>query len=267
MTENNSNRVRDHLWLHAHQEGSHNNRYGISASSRMTPAEAALYMGIPNVMMVVYNDKPEPPFENHAKPLIFADQLVWSIVGDSRSKRNNKQTDLEAVLALKLKMPNLNGAIVDDFFTADAARWDLQSMQRITEHMHENGLDLWIPLYAAQLDDRLSSFLEICDRTSLWTWRAEDLVNLEESFFRYEKMVPNKLKYLGCYMYDYGDKCPMPLHRMRYQCEKGLEWLYEGRIDGIVFLASCICDLDLESVEWTRDWVTRVGSEEFLIKR
>jgi len=262
MTKTNMDRVRNRLWLHAHQAGSHNHRYGLTAPSRMTPAEALVYMGIPNVMMVVYNDKPEPPFEQQAKPLAAAEQLVWSIVGDSRSKRNDRETDLEAVVALSPKMPNLNGAIVDDFFTTDAARWDLPAIQAIVGRLHENRLDLWIPLYADQLDARLSPFMDICDRTSLWTWRSEDLADLEAMFAKYEELSSRTLKYLGCYMYDYGAQGPIPVDRMRYQCEKGLEWLRQGRIDGIVFVASCICDLDLEAVEWTRKWIADVGDLE-----
>jgi len=69
-------------------------------------------------------------------------------------------------------------------------------------------------------------------------------------------------KVLGCYMWDYGDSRPMPVQLMRQQCELGLRWLREGRIEGMIFLASCICDLDLEAVEWTRQWIRQVGGQE-----
>jgi len=49
---------------------------------------------------------------------------------------------------------------------------------------------------------------------------------------------------------------------MEHQCELGLKWLREGNIEGMILLASCICDLDLEAVEWTREWVATVGGEE-----
>ena len=62
-------------------------------------------------------------------------------------------------------------------------------------------------------------------------------------------------------MWDYGAKCPMPISQMEKQCETGLQWLREGRIEGMVFLASCICDLDLEAVEWTRRWLAEVGEQ------
>jgi hypothetical protein len=46
---------------------------------------------------------------------------------------------------------------------------------------------------------------------------------------------------------------------MQQQCQLGLEWLRTGRIEGMIFLASCICDLNLEAVEWTRKWIREVG--------
>ena len=53
----------------------------------------------------------------------------------------------------------------------------------------------------------------------------------------------------------------MPLEAMGKQCTLGLHWLREARIEAVIFLASCICDLGLETVEWTRDWIASVGQE------
>ncbi len=75
-------------------------------------------------------------------------------------------------------------------------------------------------------------------------------------------MTGDKRKMLGCYLWDYGRERAMPIELMQHQCETGLRWLQEGRIEGIVFLASCICDLEIEAVEWTRDWIARVGELE-----
>ena len=53
----------------------------------------------------------------------------------------------------------------------------------------------------------------------------------------------------------------MPMDLMKKQCEAGLRWLKEGRVEGIILLASSICDLELETVEWVRRWVSEVGNE------
>ncbi len=51
----------------------------------------------------------------------------------------------------------------------------------------------------------------------------------------------------------------MTVDRMKHQCELGLRWLHEGRIEGVIFLASNICDMDLPAVAWTREWIKSVG--------
>ena len=53
----------------------------------------------------------------------------------------------------------------------------------------------------------------------------------------------------------------MPIASMAEQCRQGLAWLKTGEIDGMIFLASCICDLNLETVEWTRRWIAEVGGQ------
>ncbi|MBT3272291.1 MAG: hypothetical protein HN368_03985, partial [Spirochaetales bacterium] len=66
---------------------------------------------------------------------------------------------------------------------------------------------------------------------------------------------------LGCYMWDFGGtKGPLPVSSMKYQCDLGREWLEEGRITDMIFLGTNICDLGLETVEWTRNWIAEVGN-------
>ena len=82
---------------------------------------------------------------------------------------------------------------------------------------------------------------------------------VRESFARAEEVAPAARKLLGCYLWDYGANQPLPLDRLAYQCETGLDWLKQSRLDGIIFLASCICDLRLEAVEWTRNWISQLS--------
>src|SRR6266481_3214536 len=95
----------------------------------------------------------------------------------------------------------------------------------------------------------------------LWTWDAEKVRNIGESLRQLEALAPSCGKVLGCYMWDYGRKRPMPLDVLRDLYGLGLDWLRQGRIEGMIFLASCICDLQLEAVEWTREWIAKIGDE------
>lgn len=258
--------VRDHLWIWGHEAGSHNGRYGLPGQSRMTPAEAAFYLGVPNLVMCVYADRPTPPFDRLAVSLRPLRQVVWSIVGDGLSRRNDRATDLEAVLDVASRFANIRGAILDDFFHApDAAgsisRWSSDDLRRFHEQLRSapRPLELWVVHYQANLALPAREHLRHCDVVSLWAWDPAEIERREEDLARLEQIAPHARKLLGCYLWDYAHGKPMPLTAARRQCEDGLVRLGQGRIDGMIFCASCICDLDLEAVEWTRRWISDVG--------
>ena len=157
---------------------------------------------------------------------------------------------------------------MDDFFRGgaeggDIAVYTVDELKKVQENLTVSGrkLDLWVVLYDHQLEHPVGEHLEQCDVVTFWTWRSNALKDLEINFERAERLAPSCRKVLGCYMWDYGNKKPMPISLMEKQCQLGLQWLRESRIDGMIFLASCICDLELETVEWTRRWIREVGDE------
>ncbi|MEM3693084.1 MAG: hypothetical protein QXI39_03580 [Candidatus Bathyarchaeia archaeon] len=261
-------KVIDHLWIWGHEAGSHNSAYGLKGLSRMTPAEGASYLGVPNLLMVRYGGRPAPPFDQYALALSPLRRVVWSIVG---AGGRTEPQELEMVLALAGRFPNISGVIMDDFFKErpdDEGRiavHTVEELEAIRKRLFVDGrrLDLWVTLYTHNLNlPGLKEYLDRCDVITYWTWHASDLSRLEENFERLEDLTPFSRKALGCYMWDYGDGRPMPVAFMRHQCQLGLRWLREDRIEAMIFLASCICDLGIEAVEWTRRWIQKVGEEE-----
>ena len=258
--------VRDRMWLWGHEAGSHDTGWDIGLSSRMTPVEAAFYMDVPNMIMVRYHDKPEMPFDQYVVPFRGLKQVFWSVVGGAG---RSSEEERKHVLELAARNPNIIGVFMDDFFRRPQNGGDLgvlsvDALQSLSDQLTVGGrrLGLGVTLYTHQLGMPLAAHLERCDWVSLWTWEAPDLKDLEENLARCEQLAPRSRKLLGLYMYDYGLHVPMPLEAMQMQCATALRWLHAGRIEGMIFLASCICDLDLETVEWTRDWIARVGDEE-----
>ena len=157
---------------------------------------------------------------------------------------------------------------MDDFFKTNATGNDIGVLsvedlkkERTRLKIPDRTLNLWVVLYDFQLNLPVKSHLELCDTITFWTWEAENLANLNDNFKSLEDLAPNQQKVLGCYMWDYGQKRPISVTDMEMQCELGLEWLQQGRIDGMIFLASCICDLDIEAVEWTKNWIGKVGNQ------
>jgi len=264
--------VRDKFWIWGHVEGSHNNQYGLQGSSRMTPAEGAFYLNVPNIIMVAYPSAkepckmlPSPPYDPYLISFRPLERVVWSIVGAGGVA---SKADLATVGELAGKYPNVVGVQMDDFFreTLDGNRvgtltpGELDYVQKQLKSGARK-LDLWVTLYRHDLQRSLAAYLDKVDVVTYWTWEAKDLDDLEEGFGRAELATPKARKVLGCYMWDYGAQKPVPVSLMQKQCLLGLDWLRKGRIEGMIFLASCICDLNLDTVEWTRNWIRQVGSE------
>ncbi len=258
--------VRDRLWLWGHDAGSHNDGWGLPGPSRIAPAEAAFYLGIPNLIMVRYKGRPPLPLDQFAVRLQALRRVVWSAVG---AHGQSDEEERSHVLNLAGRHPNVTGVMLDDFFVdkpksgVEAAALSLDKLRELHGRLASGGrrLDLWAVLYEHQLDPTLAPFLKLLDVVSLWAWDAEKVRNISESLGQLEALAPCCGKVLGCYMWDYGRRRPMLLDLLQELCASGLSWLRQGRIEGMIFLASCICDLQLEAVEWSREWVAKIGDE------
>ncbi|MCL2118886.1 MAG: twin-arginine translocation signal domain-containing protein [Planctomycetaceae bacterium] len=265
-----SDTVRDRLWIWGHLEGSYDNQYGLPMNSRMTPLQGAESLGIPNIIMVRYSNKPEPPYDEYAAQYRNVQKLMWSFVGDSGRTSSEEQ---EHVLELSQKMPNMTGLFMDDFFHGNAnapageseaaASISVVRLKEIRERLNQldQKPDLGVVLYAHQLNPAIRRHLDLCDLVSFWSWTAGDLAKLPENFAKYQGIAPNKRTLLGIYMWDFGLGKPLPMDLMRMQCETALKWLKEGTIEGMIFLATNICDMKIEAVEYARQWITEHGAE------
>jgi hypothetical protein len=263
--------VRDKLWLfgmpvmerHAEAQSAG----ALPPGRLMTAAEGAAYLGTPNVLWVTQHNVPEPPFDAYAETLAGFKRVVWSILGDSRSDRN----DLEEVLRIAAKFPNIIGGIMDDFFKhprreGPVARFTLEQTKGFADRLH-NGprrMDLWVVLYAHQLGLDTDEYLRCCDVVTFWNWWGREIDDLETSFPRVEARAGDRRKLLGCYFQDYGDaeeggEGKLSMERMKHQCECGLRWMEERRLDGMIFLGNPVCGLGIDTVEWMREWIQSLG--------
>jgi hypothetical protein len=188
-------------------------------------------------------------------------------------------------LALAQKMPNIAGLFMDDFFHGDArpvavspppenllrdaslaepepaASVTVAQLREIRQRMNqlERKINLGVTLYAHQLNPAIRHPLNLCDVVSFWSWTADDLAKLPENFAKYQEIVPNKRTLLGIYMWDFGLSKPLPMDLMKMQCDTALKWLKDGTIEGMIFLASNICDMKIEAVEWSKRWIAEHG--------
>ncbi len=267
------NTLKDNIWLWGQDAGSHhgaagNQTWKLPGTNRMGPAEGAAYLGIQNMCRVVMCGMPVPPFDAESAKLTGMKQVVWSAIGDSGSTRNNdNQSDLEEVLRQAEKFPNVTGAILDDFFTGNAARarHSPQSIVAMRDRLHnfsKRPLDLWVVWYKRGLAADVDDYLKIFDVITFWNMRASaELAELDNDIAQVVRRTPGKRRLAGCYMWNYGQGKPLTIPEIKAQCEKYYGWIQKGYIEGIIFCSNCCADLGLEAVEWTRDWIKKVGDE------
>ncbi len=272
--------VRDHLWIWAHPAGSYNTArskdewpfsdYGFPKTSQMTPVEGAQYLDVPNVVFLRYIGRPSPEGLNaYARMLQPFKRVVWSINlmarrdGPARFAWSSTDEEEHRVIRDLLKRyPNIIGLIMDDYFRTPGEKHmagpeEVRAFKKTFGHA-----EFWDAIYASDLDDTSKAHLDMVDVMTLWTRECKDLPHLEANFEKACRMFPRTRKVLGCYMWDYlGEKRPIPIEGMKHQCELGLQWLKAGRVEGICFIGTPMCDMGVEAVEWTRRWIQNVGDQ------
>lgn len=266
--------VRDRFWVYGQEPGAIDGKeYAPKGHSYITAVEAASYLSVPNLIFEFCWRHPE--LQAHAWqltiPMRRLKQVVWAIIGCS-GWCDDAYTD--SVLQLAEKTPNITGVIMDDFFQKNPkdpsgfGSLTLAQLEQLQQRLKrsEKKLDLWVCAYSTDLNHPVQRDLALCDVISIWVWKADELGQLPTILAKFEETAPQARKVLGCYMYDYGASRPMSISAMKFQCELALEWIKAGRIDGIIFEGSNVCDFGFDSVEWSREWIGKVGDQELVVK-
>jgi hypothetical protein len=292
--------ARDRFWIFTVYPGGDNSYLesgGVRGGSRMTPAEGAFWLGVPNLLFIRSHETPPLPgleqawraktsFQQYAISFQSLDRVVWSVVG---SGGKGSMSELPPVLQLAKQFPNFRGVYLDDFIIDAKKQPDglvagrpallPEELQRARQQMKPVGrpLDIWVTLYTHEINTarktaspafrgcnpQLATFLDQFDVLTLWTWNSDELRELEENFAALEKIAPKQARIaLGLYIWDFHNRKPVPLELMQHQCELGLKWLKECRIHDMIFLANTVLDVGLPSAEFAREWIRKVGGEK-----
>jgi len=261
-------RLRDRMWIWATIPGR------LFETSKMTPAKGAEYMGVPNIVMA----GGIPPTEEEAQAVSGFKRIIWDFGGWEGWKKESGlwvnfefEDELQAVQKLAQKYPNIERILLDDFTSILIRKQGMQPdvLSRLCYALQSNPrpLSLWGVVYTMNflpgkyLVPNLKDYLHFLGVIHLWTWRAEELNQLEENFEKCEKLAGGKPINLGLYMYDWGDKRSMPIDLMKHQCELARQWIEERRLLGMTFLAIDCIEQGFDAVKWTIDWIRKVGDE------
>ena len=261
--------LRDNLWIWGHDAGCHHRGAGlqwkIPGTNNMGPWEGAEYLGIPNCCRVIFEGNPQPPFDAESEKLRSFNKVGWSVMGDTSSSRNNGGADdLDEVLKQAERFPFVTGGVLDDFFRPDNkdARMTLERLKEV-HHALNNAprpLELWLVYYAALFGIDYDAYLKEVDVVTFWSWDSKQLAQAEQNLEKIIAMTPGKKHYAGCYLYNYGDCCPITDEEMKFQLDLYLRLWLEKKIDGIIVCSNNIVDTGLNSVEIFRAWQQENGS-------
>jgi hypothetical protein len=275
--------VRDRLWIFTAPEAANNELLelgGFRGGSRMTPAEGAFYLDVPNLIMVRCFDLPPHPgrdrgwrakthFEQYALSFRPLQRVLWSVVGAGGM---GGAADAPEVVTLAKTFPNITGAFFDDLGLGNPAM-SAEAIRGVRKTLGTVGrpMEMWVTLYTHEINTarkdpgaagNARELLSCFDVLTLWTWNSDELRAIEENMAALESLAPKETrKALGLYIYDYHNKKPVPLDLMKHQCELGLRWLKAGRVSNLILLGNTVLDLDFESAEFARQWIARVGPE------
>ncbi len=255
--------LRDKLYLwgqspDVHYE--HNNTYNLPGHSRMTAVEGAVYFDIPNICRVRMMGHPMPPYDQESMAMDTMDQVIWSLLG-AGGEPITDWGDTDEVIRQAKMFPNITGGVFDDFFApARIAHFTPDRLLEVKKRMVEGAgrnLDMWVVCYEDKLINvpNIADYLNAFDVISFWTWRGCELDRVQQNIDRVRELAPGKRVMAGCYMWNYGEHCPLTIDQMKQQTDLYLDYLKAGKIDGIVVCSNCIADLGIECVAWMRNWI------------
>lgn len=254
--------LRDKLWLWGQSPDCHwetNNRYNLPGHSRMTAVEGCYYFDIPNICRVKMMGKPEAPYDQDSEAMRPCKEVVWSLLG-AGGEPVTAWGDLEEVVRQSKMYPNITGGVFDDFFLPHRiSHFTPEKLLEVKKKMCEDAgrhLDMWVVFYESKFDTpNLADYLNAFDVITYWTWCGSAIKDIKKNIDKIREMAPDKRIMAGCYMWNYGEACPLTIEQMQEQCDAYLDYIKKGYLDGIIVCSNCIADLGIEAVEWMRNWI------------
>ena len=249
----------DDIWL----KPSGSEKVDYFFRSRITPAEGAMILDTPNMLMINCDGVPAPYSKDaigYAESFYRMKRVLWGGMGSSGFRAGNEE---DFICDLAERYPNIAGEFLDDLTSRfrgqpDEAEQAVALLRDIRTGLDKacRPMELYVTWYWHE--EPYPGMMDYVDGFSFWTWRSEQIPLLRERFEAIEDKYKGKKMLLGIYMYDFHSRHPVPLDLMEQQCNYALELLKAGRIHGIIFEANSVMGVRLPSELWLREWVERV---------
>jgi len=258
--------VRDLLWVwnthNMDQPGNHT----LATYAQANAVQKMDLLNIPNVMMCG-NGLPENDQEafDLTKSVTSSKRLVWEILTDDGLHKPPFAYTKTAARIRRLfdEDPKIEAVLLDDMSSMSVkAGFKPKHITAIRDLLPDKYLDIkiWGVVYTMNMrQPGMDEIIKALDVINMWVWSAKDVVDLEEHVAYIEALTPEKPIVLGLYLHDYGGGRNIPQNLLEAQCQTALKLAHAGRIEGIVFLT---IDNNPEVLQWTADWIEKVGNQK-----
>lgn len=199
---------------------------------------------------------------------VVCDIIKWKFVytGDGGWKCGLEEqpgtmlTEARKVNRLADKFPNVTGAFLDDFAGIIKRHPDGSTeLARVRTALTDGrpDLKLWTVVYSHELDaDFWRPYLPLVDVVNLWVWEStKDLLKLDEYVDRAGAVFAGKPLVIGCYVRDYPTAAAVPMELVKFQFERIVRYLQEGKIAGYSILGAVLIDVHPKQACWIRDFI------------
>lgn len=263
-------RLRDNCWLWGHPEGAFNkgtveDLYKFKDTSRMTPMEGCLYLGIRNTFMVPMRIPVNR--RQYNKSFKTLREVGW----ECYSAGTNPEV-IEPLIKEAKEFKNIGRVVFDDFQRGGKYKEiPIENLENIHARLHNNGgrpLDMWMVLYTQEFgldpekDEDFMRYIAPFDGIIMWTWKECDVPLIPEKFELFKKLTPNNRRMFGCYLYNFGECKPATAEAVRWQLDWYRERIMAGEAEGIVLHTNTMADVDYEAYDAAVAWMDEHGDEE-----
>ena len=256
--------IRDRLWMWGHHSEMSKRSGGKWPGPTVDQAEGCKLMGIPNNCVIRWGNLPKHPWGDYFDQFRALKRFTFGITDGGNGTVWDKVD--WAIKELKPKYPNFTGGYLDDFFALKAYTQTEDTVKKISDRLHENGLRLSIVVYSDQngIKPEYKPYLDICDETTFWCWSSANLTKHEDMVRRMRDFIGAKKSLLmGVYMWDYTIGKPVPADRMELQLGFASKLLADRTIDGLIFHPSYSAALDVPAVNLAKAWIKANGERKW----
>ena len=252
-------KLKDKVWIWGHPENSLKGNFGIVKDSDVSPVKGMEYLGARNIFYVPMGrlkaeEKDVKSAEMQEKCLAFG----WS---------KEPWDTIDEIVERKKRFPSFKILIYDDFFRIEnegnnALSIGKEELIANRKKLNGIGVEVWVVLYERDKDADISEYMDCFDGVSFWFWNQPTEKQYAENVRIFIEKTPDKKRFIGCYLYDFGRERACDPHGVETELENDRKLLAKGLIDGVILHTNAVGNMGLEGYEICAKWMEKNGEKK-----